>query len=36
MVGIGVTMEGLNPNYVLYDLMLEMGWREEPADLTVW
>uniref|UniRef100_A0A1B6JEP6 Alpha-N-acetylglucosaminidase C-terminal domain-containing protein n=1 Tax=Homalodisca liturata TaxID=320908 RepID=A0A1B6JEP6_9HEMI len=36
MVGIGLTMEGINQNYVMYDLMMEMGWREEPSDLSQW
>uniref|UniRef100_A0A1B6LQJ1 Alpha-N-acetylglucosaminidase n=1 Tax=Graphocephala atropunctata TaxID=36148 RepID=A0A1B6LQJ1_9HEMI len=36
MVGIGLTMEGINQNYVMYDLMMEMGWRAEPSDLTQW
>ncbi|KAG8255250.1 hypothetical protein J6590_097055 [Homalodisca vitripennis] len=36
MVGIGLTMEGINQNYVMYDLMMEMGWREEPSDLYQW
>jgi len=35
MVGIGITMEGINQNSVVYDLMLEHAWRNktvEPAD----
>ncbi|KAF4517969.1 hypothetical protein B566_EDAN005336 [Ephemera danica] len=36
MVGTGITPEGINQNYVIYDLMLEMGWRNSPANLTIW
>ncbi|XP_013141078.1 PREDICTED: uncharacterized protein LOC106105334 [Papilio polytes] len=30
MIGIGLTPEGINQNYVMYDLMLEVAWRREP------
>lgn len=36
MVGAGITPEGINQNYVIYDLMMEMFWRTEPANLTDW
>ncbi|XP_069672357.1 alpha-N-acetylglucosaminidase isoform X2 [Periplaneta americana] len=36
MVGTGLTPEGINQNYVMYDLMTEMGWRTQPANLTEW
>lgn len=36
MIGIGLTMEGINQNYVIYDLMTEQAWRKEPTDLTQW
>lgn len=36
MVGTGLTPEGINQNYVMYDLMLEMAWRKEPVDLDKW
>lgn len=36
MVGTGLTMEGINQNYVAYDIMLEMGWRGEAPDLNQW
>ncbi|XP_047117354.1 alpha-N-acetylglucosaminidase isoform X1 [Schistocerca piceifrons] len=36
MVGTGLTPEGINQNYVMYDFMNEMSWREEPADLKEW
>lgn len=31
MIGIGLTPEGINQNYVVYDLMLESGWRKSPV-----
>ncbi|CAG5054130.1 unnamed protein product [Parnassius apollo] len=31
MIGIGLTPEGINQNYVVYDLMLETAWRKEPV-----
>lgn len=33
MIGLGVTPEGINQNYIVYDLMLEMSWRSEPQIL---
>jgi len=36
MVGTGLTMEGINQNYVVYDYMLQMGWRFEAPDLNNW
>ena len=27
--GVGITMEGINQNYVVYDLMTEMSWRSD-------
>lgn len=36
MVGTGLTMEGINQNYVVYDKMLEMGWRKRVPDLNQW
>ncbi|KAM3966007.1 N-acetyl-alpha-glucosaminidase [Aphomia sociella] len=37
MIGIGLTPEGINQNYVVYDLMLESAWRKEPvSDLEAW
>ncbi|KAJ0172579.1 hypothetical protein K1T71_011718 [Dendrolimus kikuchii] len=37
MIGIGLTPEGINQNYVVYDLMLESAWRKEPVkDLNDW
>lgn len=37
MIGIGLTPEGINQNYVVYDLMLESAWRKAPVkDLEAW
>eukprot|EP00118_Oscarella_pearsei_P005009 m.22289 g.22289 ORF g.22289 m.22289 type:complete len:807 (+) comp28318_c0_seq2:22-2442(+) len=36
MDGIGITMEAIEQNPVAYQLMLEMGWRSEPFNLTSW
>lgn len=36
MMGTGLAMEGINQNYVVYDLMLQMGWRSQAPDLAVW
>ncbi|KAK7790165.1 hypothetical protein R5R35_002634 [Gryllus longicercus] len=36
MVGIGLTPEGINQNYVVYDLVLDLTWRTEPVNLTLW
>lgn len=36
MIGTGLTPEGINQNYVIYDLMTESSWRSDPANLTEW
>lgn len=36
MVGTGLTPEGINQNYVMYDVMNEMGWRQEAPNVTQW
>lgn len=36
MIGTGITPEGINQNYVVYDLMNEMGWRLKSVDLNQW
>lgn len=33
MIGLGVTPEGINQNYIVYDLMSEMAYRSEPQQL---
>jgi alpha-N-acetylglucosaminidase len=34
--GIGLTMEGIEQNPVMYELMTSHTWRNEPIDLNVW
>jgi alpha-N-acetylglucosaminidase len=34
--GLGFVNEGLGYNPVVYDLMFEMAWRDEPVDLKQW
>jgi alpha-N-acetylglucosaminidase len=34
--GVGIMPEGINNNPAVYDLMLELGWREEPVDAKQW
>lgn len=36
MLGIGLTMEGIEQNPVIYDLMLENVWRDTPVNLNEW
>ncbi|XP_063537881.1 alpha-N-acetylglucosaminidase [Cydia strobilella] len=36
MIGVGLTPEGINQNYVVYELMLESAWRHAPVDLDRW
>lgn len=36
MVGTGLTPEGINQNYVIYDLMTESAWRNTSTNLTEW
>ncbi|AHM59799.1 alpha-N-acetylglucosaminidase [Flammeovirgaceae bacterium 311] len=36
MVGIGLTPEAIEHNPVMYDLMMENAWREEPIELDTW
>lgn len=36
MIGTGLTPEGINQNYVIYDLMLESAWRKAPVDIETW
>ncbi|CAH0560993.1 unnamed protein product [Brassicogethes aeneus] len=36
MIGIGLTPEGINQNYVVYDFMIENAWRDKPRDKKEW
>eukprot|EP00494_Astrolonche_serrata_P000085 UN00085 len=36
MIGVGITMEGIWQNYVVYDLTLQMAWETEPLNIDNW
>ncbi|XP_025927074.1 alpha-N-acetylglucosaminidase [Apteryx rowi] len=36
MVGTGLAPEGIEQNDMVYELMNELGWRQEPLDLPSW
>nr|XP_045622762.1 alpha-N-acetylglucosaminidase-like [Procambarus clarkii] len=36
MVGTGLTPEGINQNYVMYDFMNELGWRSTSPNVSTW
>jgi alpha-N-acetylglucosaminidase len=38
MIGIGITMEGINQNEYMYDFMLEKSWRNTLTndELDLW
>lgn len=36
MVGVGLTMEGIFQNYIVYDLTLQMAWVDNPLDVNTW
>jgi alpha-N-acetylglucosaminidase len=36
MKGIGLTMEGIEQNPVLYELMMDNAWQSKPIDLKTW
>jgi alpha-N-acetylglucosaminidase len=36
MSGMGITMEGIEQNPVVYELATDMMWRSEPVDLAAW
>lgn len=36
MIGIGLTPEGINQNYIVYDLMLDSAWRNGPVHVESW
>ncbi|XP_043464932.1 alpha-N-acetylglucosaminidase [Leptopilina heterotoma] len=36
MIGVGLTPEGINQNYVIYELMMEMGYHKKPVNLEAW
>jgi len=36
MAGIGLTMEGIEQNPVIYELMMDHAWRDQPIDINQW
>ena len=36
MVGTGITPEGINQNYIVYDFMLEHGYTVQPTNIMLW
>ncbi|EDV26541.1 uncharacterized protein TRIADDRAFT_54660 [Trichoplax adhaerens] len=36
MIGTGMAPEGIGNNYIMYDLMAEMGWRKIAVDVRDW
>ncbi|KAF2354132.1 Alpha-N-acetylglucosaminidase tim-barrel domain [Trinorchestia longiramus] len=36
LVGTGLTMEGIDQNYVMYDFMMELAWGEPPDNVSDW
>lgn len=36
MIGTGLSPEGINQNYVIYELMNEMAYRNKSVDLDAW
>ena len=36
MVGTGITPEGINQNYMLYEFMLEQGYTVQPTNVSAW
>lgn len=36
MVGFGITPEGINQNYVMYEFALEIGWEMQSQNISEW
>lgn len=36
MVGVGITPEGINQNYAMYDFALSRAWNQNPTNVTKW
>lgn len=36
IVGVGLTMEGINQNYIVYELMLDTPLYDAPQNLNQW
>lgn len=36
MVGVGITPEGINQNYVMYEFALDRAWYQNSTDVPDW
>lgn len=36
MIGVGITPEGINQNYIMYDFALDRAWDQSSVDLDNW
>lgn len=36
MIGVGITPEGINQNYVMYEFALDRAWNQLPANISKW
>ena len=36
LIGIGITMEGIYQNMIVYDLVFDVAWMDQPRDLLEW
>lgn len=36
MIGVGVSPEGINQNYVIYEFALERGWDYRSVNISEW
>lgn len=36
MIGFGLTMEGINQNYIIYEFALESGWGQTTVNAEKW
>ena len=36
MIGTGLTPEGINQNYINFEIMIEMAWRKSPPNIDKW
>ena len=36
MIGVGITPEGINQNYIIYEFALDRAWYHDPTDVFKW
>lgn len=36
MIGVGITPEGINQNYVMYEFALDRGWYQQSTNISKW